>query len=212
LVKRWTTPRLQLGEQDALEAGRQVGLPPILVSEFIHYWVNSGDLEESWIPVARNIQSPLGDDPFGGGENTNDTNLETRPLVFLCHASEDKSLVRSYKSRFCAAGFDAWLDEDQILPGQDWDLEIRRALKRSNSVVIFLSRNSGKQGYLQKEILRALDEAEQQPEGTIFLIPAKLEPCQVPDRLSRVQWVDLQADDGFQRLCRALETHRLSGS
>jgi hypothetical protein len=39
--------------------------------------------------------------------------------------------------------------------------------------------------YYKKEIKFALDEAEKQPEGTIFLIPLKLEECDVPERLQR---------------------------
>jgi TIR domain len=207
LVRKWTIPR-PLGERDALEAGRQVGLDSILVSEFLQYWVGSGDLDESWLPVARNIQASLGDDPFSeeGGAAANPE--KARPHVFLCHASEDKFAVRSYRSRLVDAGFDVWLDKDRLLPGQDWDLEIRRAIKSSSSIVVFLSRHSQKRGYLQKELLRALDEAEQQPEGAIFLIPAKLEPCEVPDRLSRLQWVDLQDEGGFELLCRSLKAHR----
>lgn len=57
--------------------------------------------------------------------------------------------------------------------------------------------------------MRALDEAERQPEGTIFLIPARIETCDVPDRLTRWQWVDLDTLEAFNRLCRALETHRV---
>lgn len=168
----------------------------------------SGDLDESWLPVARNIQASLGSDPFSEEGGAAGDPKKARPLVFLCHASEDKSAVRSYRSRLVDVGFDVWLDEDRLLPGQDWDLEIRRAIKRSSSIVVFLSRHSQKRGYLQKELLRALDEAEQQPEGAIFLIPAKLEPCEVPDRLSRLQWVNLQTDEGFELLCRSLEIHR----
>lgn len=208
LVKKWTTPRRSLGERDALEAGRQVGLHPILVSEFLHYWVGSGDLDESWVPVARNIQASLGPDPFAEKDDAAAQEDKTRPLVFLCHASEDKPAVRSVRSQLNKAGFDTWLDEDKILPGQDWDSEIRSAIKKSSSVVIFLSPHSQKRGYLQKEIRRALDAAEEQPEGAIFLIPVKLEPCEVPERLSRLQWVELWAEEGFERLCRSLETHR----
>ena len=208
LVKKWTTPRLSLGERDALEAGRQVGLPPILVSEFLHYWINCGDLDESWESVANNIQASLGDDPFAEEGSAATQQGKARPLVFMCHASEDKPAVRSFRSRLLEAGFETWLDEEEILPGQDWDSEIRRAIKRSNSVVIFLSQHSQKRGYLQKELRRALDEAELQPEGAIFLIPARLEPCEVPERLSRWQWVDLWTEEGFERLCLSLETHR----
>src|SRR3954453_20907732 len=115
LAKKWTTRRA-LGEGDALEVGRQVGLPPILVCEFLHYWVGSGDLEDSWRLVATNIQASLGDDPFAENEPATPQEGEARQLVFFCHASEDKSAVRSYASKLAASGFDVWLDEDRILP------------------------------------------------------------------------------------------------
>jgi hypothetical protein len=59
-------------------------------------------------------------------------------------------------------------------------------------------------GYVQKEIGFALDVAEEQPEGALFLIPVRLEECDVPERLRRWQWADLFADGGFERLQRAL--------
>ena len=218
LVAKWTKPRLSFGEQDALEAGRKVGLSPILVYEFLHYWVGSGDLDESWIPIATKIRESLGDSPFTqletglsedhAGGQSGARGKEAKPLVFLCHASEDKSAVRGYANQLAEAGFAPWLDEDELLPGQEWDTEIRRAIERSSAVVVFLSPRSQKRGYVQKEILRVLDEAERQPEGTIFLIPAKLEPCDVPNRLSKWQWVDLASPAGFNKLCKALDTHR----
>lgn len=61
-----------------------------------------------------------------------------------------------------------------------------------------------KVGYVQKEIIYALDVADEQPEGAIFLIPLKLEECDIPSRLQRWQWVKLFADDGYERLLRAL--------
>ena len=219
LVRKWTTPRRPLGEHDALEVGRKVGLMPILVCEFLHYWVGSGDLDESWRPIAVKIQKSLGDNAFeqieagfpqdpatpmvpGGTEGT-------QGLVFLCHASEDKPAVRDYAARLAEAGFTTWLDEEALLPGQDWDVEIRKAIERSGAVIVFLSARTQKRGYIQKEIARVLDESDRQSEGTIFLIPAKLEPCEVPDRLSRWQWVDLASPAGFKRLCKALATHRV---
>ena len=130
------------------------------------------------------------------------------PLVFLCHASEDKPAVRRYAARLIDAGFRIWLDEENLLPGQDWDAEIRNAIGCSSAVVVFLSPRSQKRGYVQREILRVLDEAERQPEGTIFLIPTKLESCPIPSRLSKWQWVDLESHGGFKKLCAALDTHR----
>jgi len=73
-------------------------------------------------------------------------------------------------------------------------------------VVICLSHKSiTKEGYIQKEIKFALDSADEKPEGTIFLIPARLEECVVPDQLGRWQWVDLFDETGYERLLRSLE-------
>lgn len=43
---------------------------------------------------------------------------ETRKLrVFLCHASQDKPIVRELYQRLLAEGWiDPWLDEEKLLP------------------------------------------------------------------------------------------------
>lgn len=132
---------------------------------------------------------------------------EKRPLkVFLCHASGDKPPVRDLYKRLTMEGVDAWLDQEKLLPGQDWRLEIPKAVHEADVVVICLSKKSTtKEGYVQKEIKFALDIAEEKPEGTIFLIPARLEDCTVPDRLGRWQWVDLYEDNGYIKLLRSLK-------
>ena len=134
-------------------------------------------------------------------------NAVKRPLkAFLCHASGDKPPVRDLYKRLTAEGVDAWLDKERLLPGQDWRMEIPRAVREADVVIVCLSKKSiTKEGYVQKEIKFALDVAEEKPEGTIFLIPARLEDCVVPDRLNRWQWVDLYEDDGFVRLLRSLK-------
>jgi TolB protein len=132
---------------------------------------------------------------------------EKWPLkVFLCHASVDKLPVRDLYKRLVAEGVDAWLDKEKLLPGQDWRLEIPRAVKEADVVVVCLSNKSvTKEGYVQKEIRFALDIAEEKPEGAIFLIPARLEDCVVPERLGRWQWVDLYEENGFIQLLRSLK-------
>ena len=58
---------------------------------------------------------------------------EPRKLrVFLCHSSNDKPAVRELYQRFKAEGWiDPWLDEEKLYPGQDWDLEIEKAVEVS---------------------------------------------------------------------------------
>ena len=54
-----------------------------------------------------------------------------RPLrVFLCHASEDKPIVRELYQRLkFEDGIDPWLDERKLLPGQDFRVKIEDAVE-----------------------------------------------------------------------------------
>jgi hypothetical protein len=129
--------------------------------------------------------------------------------VFLCHSSSDKPAVRALHAQLLRDDIAPWLDELDILPGQNWDSEIRKAIRKCHIVLVCLSRASiNKVGYLQKEIRHVLDVADEQPEGTIFLVPVRLEECEVPDRLSRWQWVDLFEESGYGRLMLALAARR----
>lgn len=140
-------------------------------------------------------------------------NTTEHPLkVFLCHASADKPAVRVLYKKLIESGVDAWLDEEKLLPGQDWQLEIPKAVKNSDAIILCLSNRSvTKEGYVQKEINFSLNIAEEKPEGVIFIIPSRLENCNVPSRLSRWQYVDLFFKDGtfsangYERLVKALK-------
>ena len=134
------------------------------------------------------------------------TIIESRQLkIFLCHSEDDKPKVRKLYKRLIADNFDAWLDEVKIIPGQDWDLEIKKAVRNSDIVIVCLSNGSiTKEGYIQKEIRFALDIADEKPEGTVFLIPVRLEACNVPNRISRFQWVDLFQKVGYAKLKESL--------
>jgi len=137
---------------------------------------------------------------------SDDTVKTPKPLsVFLCHSSGDKANVRDLYDQLSANGLEPWLDEENLLPGQDWNQEIRKAVRNSDVVIICLSHSAiNRAGYVQKEIRYALDVADEQPEGTIFLIPLRLEECEIPERLSRWQWVNLFEDKGYRMLMQSL--------
>ena len=59
--------------------------------------------------------------------------------VFLCHASDDKAAVRQLYRRLKDDGLNPWLDEEDILPGKDWDTEIRDAIANSSAIIACLS-------------------------------------------------------------------------
>jgi serine/threonine protein kinase len=129
--------------------------------------------------------------------------------IFLVHASQDKPAVRNLHSHLIAAGHAPWLDEENIFPGQDWDFEIRKALSQVDCVIVCLSKSAtNKIGYIQKEIKRVLDIADEYPDGEIFVLPVRLEDCEVPPQLRKWQYVDIFSPNGFQRILASLRLVR----
>jgi len=126
--------------------------------------------------------------------------------VFLCHSSGDKQRVRDLHHRLKADGVAPWFDEEDLVPGVRWEPQIEEAIRASDVVLICLSKHAvKKEGFVQKEIRNALEIAKEKPDGTIFLIPLRLDKCTVPPSLREFQWVDLCDPVAYdQRLLRAL--------
>jgi|GEM_PF-2819098 len=126
-----------------------------------------------------------------------------KTLVFLSHANEDKPAVRRLCNRLKGDGFDPWLDEERLLPGQDWHLEIEQAMRKSDVLLLCFSEKSvSKEGYIQREYKKAMIFQEEKPGGTIFVIPVRLDECQIPFFLRELQFVDFPS--GYERLVKAL--------
>ena len=127
--------------------------------------------------------------------------------VFLCHASEDKPAVRELYQKLAAEPWiEPWLDEEDLLPGQDFDLEIYKATRDADAIIICLSQTSvAKEGYVNKEIRRAYDIALEKPEGAIYVIPLRLDECDPSfEYLKKLHWVDYFKSNAHEKLIKAL--------
>jgi hypothetical protein len=125
--------------------------------------------------------------------------------IFLIHAHSDKKAVRKLYHRIKGDSINVWLDEKELMPGQNWKHEIRQAILKSDIVIVCLSKKFNKQGgYRHEELKIALEKAKSIPEDEIFLIPARLEKCDLPDPLRQWQCVDLFEADGYKKLLKTL--------
>jgi len=124
--------------------------------------------------------------------------------AFLSYARPDKDKVRELYSRLKGDGVDVWFDDENLAPGLDWKFEIQKSIEDTDVVIFCLTKNFNKKGYRQKELEFALNSATKQPEGTIFIIPAKLEKCMTLRQIEKWQWVNLFEKDGYNDLLRAL--------
>jgi len=77
-------------------------------------------------------------------------------------------------------------------------------------VIVCLSNNSvTKEGYVQRELRFVLQIADYKPDGTIFVIPVRLDDCPLPRRLKIWQYIDFfpkdRMDWAYQRLFGSLQ-------
>ena len=119
---------------------------------------------------------------------------EPRKLrVFLCHASQDKPIVRELYQRLLAKGWiDPWLDEEKIHLHQNRDIEVEKALNVTDAVIILLSNHSvNNKGLVRREIRTVLSIYYKRTLDEIFVIPLRTEEYPLPQRLHGWHYVDL---------------------
>jgi DNA-binding response OmpR family regulator len=128
--------------------------------------------------------------------------------IFLCYARPDENQVRELYEKLSSAGFTPWMDKKCIFGGQKWEIAIRRAIREADFFVACISQRSiNRRGFIQKEIRMALSIWDEKLEDDIYLIPIRLEDCEVThERLRELQWIDMFRPRGFQKLVQAIRT------
>jgi hypothetical protein len=125
--------------------------------------------------------------------------------VFLCYAHSDRETVHNLYSKIKEVGIHIWLDSEDLQPGQNWQHEIRKAILKSDVVIVCLSHEFNKQhGYRHEELKLALEKKELLDDDDVFIIPVRLEKCDMPASLRYLHRVDLFESTGYKKLIRAL--------
>jgi hypothetical protein len=135
-------------------------------------------------------------------------NSENR--VFISYAKEDIGEAKRIYNDLKSNGIELWMDSEDLLPGQKWRDEIKKAIKKSAYFLILISNKSlTKKGFIQNELKIALDILNELPESTIFIIPVRIEDCEPDDELIRErQWVDLfeSYENGLDKILKVVKS------
>lgn len=143
--------------------------------------------------------------------------MKSKTLVFISYAREDYAKARKLYNSLKAYPFlDPWLDKEKLLPGEDWELKITEVIHQSHFFILVLSKNSlTKQGYVQKEVKKALDRLDYFPPGGIYIIPVRIDDCQPSqEQLKRLHWVDLfrNWNYGLERVVEVIQRSQIKVS
>ena len=127
-------------------------------------------------------------------------------MVFFSYASPDRDRVIPFYDFLLSKGFSPWMDTIKLLPGQNWEFEIIKAIDSAFLIVIFISANSvNRTGYVQKELRIALNKLQERPFNHIYLVPVILDrSVSVPQQLADLQCLYANLPDCYNRLHQAL--------
>ncbi|MCP4108009.1 MAG: toll/interleukin-1 receptor domain-containing protein [Desulfobacteraceae bacterium] len=135
--------------------------------------------------------------------------MASEKKVFISYAEEDYDTAKKlYNDLEHPDAIKPWLDNFDILPGQNRETEIKKAIKTSDYFLALFSKNSvSKRGFVQKEQKIALEILDKSPSGEIFFIPVRIEECKpADDNLQKIQYVDIfpSYEKGLDRLLHVL--------
>jgi SAM-dependent methyltransferase len=146
------------------------------------------------------------------GRRPGDKEDQEAARIFLCYARRDERKIEKYYHMLNGAGYKPWMRKFDIFPGQIRSGAIQDGIQECNVFLVFISTNSvDKHGEIEKEIKFALDRFDEIQQEDIYLIPARLEDIELPDRLREIHSVDLFERDGWNGLMRAIESRGFPG-
>src|ERR1035438_9736116 len=103
--------------------------------------------------------------------------------IFFSYSRVDSAFVLKLAKDLRDAGFNIWLDQLDIRPGNRWDDSIQAALNQSGTLIVVLSPSSVASENVMDEVAFAIGDKKN-------VIPLLLIACKPPFRLSRLQRVD----------------------
>jgi TIR domain-containing protein len=133
--------------------------------------------------------------------------------VFLsyAHGADSDAAERLFIVLSAIQGIEPWMDKHSLPPGMQWRPAIRKAIREAEYFVALISRRSSVgRGVRHSELDQALEILAEWPPDHIYLIPARLDDCQMPrDDLSELTWIDLfpDWDSGVKKLCATLTSN-----
>jgi TIR domain len=136
--------------------------------------------------------------------------------VFISYVREDSANVDRLQAALHAAGIPVWRDTADLWPGEDWRVNIRRAITEDALVFIACFSKQGlvrAKSYQNEELLLAIEQLRLRRPDASWLIPVRFDDCPIPllelgggRTLHSIQHIDLFEDKREAGLARLVAT------
>lgn len=129
--------------------------------------------------------------------------------VFISYAEEDYQMALKIYNFLKNNNFSPWIDKEELLPGQNKDIETIKAISSCDYFIACLSSKTvSSQGIHQKSLKKAIEMWDTRSEGEIYLIPVRLDKCDLPSRFDNIESCDLFEDKSLEKLIKSLEKYK----
>ena len=127
--------------------------------------------------------------------------------VFISYRSTDRAWATALYNRLEGAGFKVFIDHLQLLPGEPLANALQKALDRSKSAIVLISKGWLESSWCQEEANVLLHRTVEDP--SFRVVPARIDDCVLPSIWGSRIWLDFAntfAPEGpaFRRLQFAL--------
>lgn len=127
-----------------------------------------------------------------------------KPKVFISYSHKDKGKVNPIASSLIRVGWEVWVDERQLLGGDQIVSELGKAISDADYYIVFLSKDSVKSPYVQYELTNAL--TLQISRNRPRVIPVKLDEFSVPTILASFNYIKMEsAEQVFAAIVKTVE-------
>lgn len=124
--------------------------------------------------------------------------------IFIVYSHKDRSVAKEIAGLLRDAGFDPWLDEEKLLPGQNWNRALSQAISKSGAALILLSENFYASQSTIKELDRVSSVILSRDKDVSPILPIRLDSAEVPSRLAEIQWIDWRDANAQDKLLYGL--------
>jgi hypothetical protein len=130
--------------------------------------------------------------------------------IFISFASQDRKIASTLCKALESRGFECWISDRDILPGENFQIAIVQAIRRAKIMLLVFTGNSNNSQEMTKELALASQQK-------LIVIPLRVEDVAPNDafayEFATRQWIDCFADWEFamdqlsQRISNAIAVH-----
>ncbi|MGE0083547.1 MAG: toll/interleukin-1 receptor domain-containing protein [Desulfococcaceae bacterium] len=134
---------------------------------------------------------------------------EKAKKVFICYAEADIAIARQMYDNLKKSGLTPWMEDRDLLPGQNRRTSIWQSIQSSAYFIVLLSNNSVVKGDFNRQQKIAFEILDEMPQSDVFVIPVRIHDCEpgaIHSGFVNIQTADLfpSYEEGLQKILKTL--------